>query len=255
MTTRPVFGFTPAGTTAHAVVDRILQTPDAVRLVVTPNVDHVARLRRSAAFRDAYRSAAIVLCDGFPVHAYARLHAHDAQRVTGCDVITELMRNGHAVGSGHRLFFAVDQEATASMVMAWAREHGLEGQVACTVPSHGFASDPARRASLASEIGAHRTTLLVMAVGAPQSEIFVDRMRTALPPCWAICVGQAVKIALGLVRRAPPAARHLRLEWLWRLAQEPRRLGRRYALGGFDFLLAVTEDLLDDGRTLLGPEL
>ncbi len=252
---RPVFGFNPTDTSPGHVADTILSPPERVRLVVTPNVDHVARLRRSAAFRDAYRAADMVLCDGFPVALYARLHARVTHRVTGCDVVSALMRRGRAFPRSARLFFAVDSDATATAVRSWAWAAGLADRVATTVPPVGFASDPSERQDLAAAIGAHRTTLLVMAVGAPQSEVFVDRMRAALPPAWAICVGQAVKTELGLLRRAPSIARSLGLEWLWRVAQEPRRLGRRYALGSLDFVLAVTEDILDHGRALLGPEL
>ncbi len=252
---RPVFGFTPTLAHADDVADTILAATDRVRLVVTPNLDHVARLRRSAAFRDAYRSADMILCDGFPVHAYARLHAHGARRVTGCDVLAAVMRQGRHYGDATRLFFAVDSSETEAAVSAWAARRGLAGRVATAVPAHGFSRDREAAAALAALVAAHGTTLLVMAVGAPQSEIFVDRMRHALPPAWAICVGQAVRVELSLTRRAPFVARRAGLEWLWRLAQEPRRLGRRYALGSLDFLLAVTEDMLDRGQALLGPEL
>lgn len=249
--TRPVFGFVPSPGSAASVCEAILTPTDTVRLIVTPNLDHVARLRRSAEFRAAYRDASHVFCDGFPVHAYARLHAHRAGRVTGCDIAERLMADDCPIGPANRLCFVLDADGTADAVAAWASRRGIAGQVATIVPPHGFAGDPDRRRALVAAIAAHRTTLLVMAVGAPRSELFVHRERDALPPCWAICIGQAVKTTLGLVRRAPPIARGIGMEWLWRLAQEPGRLGRRYALGGFDFLLAVTEDMLDEGRAHL----
>ena len=251
---RPVFGFNPTDTNPADVTAAILEPPDRVRLVVTPNVDHVARLRRSGAFRDAYRAADMVLCDGFPVALYAWLHARVTHRVTGCDVVRALMDRKRVFPRAGRLFFAVDSEATAAAVRGWAWATGLGDRVATAVPPPGFAARATDREVLADAIRAHRTTLLVMGVGAPQSEVFVDRMRASLPPAWAICVGQAVKAELGLVRRAPSLARSVGLEWLWRVIQEPNRLGRRYALGALDFALAVTEDILDHGRTL-GPEL
>ena len=251
---RPVFGFVPASTNPRAVIDLVSAPTDRVRLVVTPNLDHVARLRRSAPFRDAYRGADLVLCDGFPVRAYARLHAHRAHRVTGCDVVSALMDGKRAIAPGARLFFAADSVATADAIIAWAERHDLADRVATAIPQRGFASDPDASAALVRAVAAHGTTLLVMAVGAPQSEIFVHRQRATLPACWAICVGQAVKAELGLTRRAPRVARRIGLEWVWRVVQEPRRLGRRYLLGGLEFGLAVAEDLLDHGQMLLGPE-
>lgn len=253
--TRPVFGFSPTDDTAAAITATVLRRPDAVNLVVTPNLDHVARLRRCAAFRAAYRSAAIVLCDGAPVHLYARLRGMAARRVTGCDLAIALLAPDRIIPLEARLFFAVDTADTAGAVRTWAARRGLGDRVATAVPPRGFAAPGAAQNALRDAIARHGTTLLVMAVGAPQSEVFVDRARAGLPPLWAICIGQAVKVALGLTRRAPPAARDLGLEWAWRLWQEPRRLARRYGLGAFDFALAVTEDLLDRGEALLGPEM
>ena len=252
MSGRPVFGFLPTGgnLAAEAAADAVLSPAGEVRLVVTPNLDHVVRLRRDPAFRRAYRRAAMILCDGFPVHAYARLHAHRVRHVTGCDLTDELMQARSSRGDTHqRWFFVVDAVRTAHAVQAWAARTDPE-RIDVAVPPPNFLHDEAACAELVRRIAAHGTTLLVMGVGAPQSEIFVDRSRADLPRCWAICVGQAVKVSLGLVRRAPPAWRVCRLEWFWRVCQEPRRLGRRYGLGAFAFLVAVAEDLLAPRRAL-----
>ena len=248
MTTRRVFGFLPSDSDLGAAADARRAPPLDVRLVVTPNLDHIVRLRRDRAFRAAYSRAAMVLCDGFPVLAYARLHAHRLQRVTGCDLLERLMRAPLPLEDVQRWFFVVDGPRTASAVGEWAAARTAQVEVA--VPPLGFVQDAAACAVLAERIAAHRTTLLVMGVGAPQSEIFVDRLRARLPPCWAICVGQAVKVSLGLVKRAPRPVRALHLEWLWRLCQEPRRLSRRYLFGAFTFLLAVAEDILEPDRAL-----
>ncbi len=237
-----MFGFLPSDRDLGAVADAVLTPAPEIRLVVTPNLDHVTRLRRDEAFREAYRRSAMVLCDGFPVHAYARLHAHRLHRVTGCDLTERLMRDGPV--DGRRWFFVVDGSRTERAVEHWAALVA-PGRVGVAVPPRGFIDDASACDELARRIAAFEPSLLVMGVGAPQSEIFVDRSRDRLPACWAICVGQAVKVTLGLVRRAPLPMRTLHLEWLWRIGQEPRRLGRRYAFGAIAFLAAVAEDLLD----------
>ena len=90
--------------------------------------------------------------------------------------------------------------------------------------------------------------MLIMAVGAPRSEVFVDTYRAILPPCWAFCVGQAVKIQLGLVRRASSKWQSVGMEWLWRLLQEPSRLRKRYVTASIGFGWAVIEDQLRNLR-------
>ena len=96
---------------------------------------------------------------------------------------------------------------------------------------------------LAGQIREHGTTILLMGVGSPQSEIFIARHRATLPPCWAFSLGQALKVEAGMIRRAPLALRHTGLEWAWRLVHEPRRLLRRYTKASAGFLAAVREDL------------
>lgn len=258
-----IFGFAVSTLGAEAIADRIATTvrgparpgaPDAaghagpcegeegVGLVVTPNVDHVRLLRRDPRFAAAYASAAIVTCDGFPVYRYARLRGcAPAGRVTGCDLARAVLR--HEALPRHRLFFVADSEATADGLRRRAAGRGMAGQVALHVPPHGFEHDPAQCAALADRIAAHGATLLLMGVGAPRSEVFVHRHRASLPPCWALCVGQALRIEAGVIRRAPALASALNAEWLWRLAREPRRLASRYAAGSVGFVAAVAADL------------
>ncbi len=264
-----IFGFAVSTLDAEAIADRIATTPRrpagpsdgaapagsddggaddgcGVGLVVTPNIDHVRRLRRDPAFAAAYASAAIVTCDGFPVFRYARLRGcAPAGRVTGVDLARALLR--HDALAGHRVFLVADSEATADGLRRWAGRRGLDGRVALHVPPPGFGRDPDACDALAGAIAAHGTTLLLMGVGAPRSEVFVHAHRARLPPCWALCVGQALRIEAGVTRRAPAAVSALNVEWLWRLAQEPRRLAARYAAGSVGFVAAVAADLRKQG--------
>lgn len=220
----------------------IEQTPEAgVSLVVTPNIDHIATIRRSPALAKAYGSAARIVCDGWPVQLYARWCGLNVGRVTGCEITSELMQMGPYPKS-QRMYFVVDSAATEAAVRVWADRNALACDV--TIPPVGFERDAGYCARLAESIRAHGTTVLIMAVGAPRSEVFVDTYRALLPPCWAFCVGQAVKIELGLVKRASAKWQSVGMEWLWRLVQEPSRLTKRYVTATVGFGFAVVEDQL-----------
>jgi len=231
---------------------RIRRKPeDGIGLVVTPNIDHIAIIRRSAAMANAYKNAERIVCDGWPVQLYARLCGARLSRVTGCEITSELMRMA-PYPSWQRFFFVVDTDATADAVREWARRNHSAGACATIIPPFGFEKDAAFCAAMARSIAAHGTTVLVMAVGAPRSEIFVDAYRCMLPPCWAFCVGQAVKIELGLVQRARSGWQSVGMEWLWRLIQEPRRLAKRYATATLGFSAAVVEDQVLGGLRTVG---
>jgi N-acetylglucosaminyldiphosphoundecaprenol N-acetyl-beta-D-mannosaminyltransferase len=240
--TRP-FGLTLSMDTAREIACMAVRdTPDdGVALVVTPNIDHIATIRRFPPLARAYRNAARIVCDGWPVQLYARWCGLRVRRVTGCDLTAELMRLAPDASS-QQLFFVVDSTMTEQAVRDWA----VSNSVACEVwvPPFGFDRDTGYCARLAEAIRSHRTTVLIMAVGAPRSEVFVDTYRALLPPCWAFCVGQAVKIELGLVRRASSRWQSLGMEWLWRMFQEPSRLTKRYVSASVGFGAAVVQDQL-----------
>jgi N-acetylglucosaminyldiphosphoundecaprenol N-acetyl-beta-D-mannosaminyltransferase len=249
------FGLTLSADSARDIAGAATRTrrrpEDGVGLVVTPNIDHIAIIRRSAAMARAYRNAERIVCDGWPVQLYARLCGDRLSRVTGCEITSELMRMA-PYASWQRFFFVVDTKATAEAVRAWAERNQVADACATIIPPFGFDKDAAFCAAMAGSIAAHGTTVLIMAVGAPRSEIFVDTYRSALPPCWAFCVGQAVKIELGLVQRASRGWQSAGLEWLWRLIQEPSRLAKRYATASIGFSAAVVEDQVLGGLRTLG---
>lgn len=219
-----------------------------VRLVVTPNIQHIAVLRHDKAFRRAYASADITTCDGFPVLLYARFRGCKVrERATGRGITTALLDVPERLRQ-HRMFFVVSDSETASAVTIWAARHGLSSQVATSVPPFGFDRDQDQSEALANRIQGHGTTLLFMGLGAPKSEVFVDRYRARLPPCWALCVGQSVRIAMGLVRDPPAFVQATNLEWLWRIMLEPRRLTSRYIASTAGFVLAVHDDLRQDAQ-------
>ncbi len=238
------FGLDLSMESAHEIARVAIDQPptDGVALVVTPNIDHIATIRRSPALARAYRNAARIVCDGWPVQAYARFRGLPVPRVTGCEITAELMRMA-PYPAHQRFFFVVDTVTTKLAVEGWAARTAVAS--VAVVPEFGFERDGEYCARLADEIKANGTTVLIMAVGAPRSEVFVDNHRSILPPCWAFCVGQAVKIELGLVQRASSRWQSIGMEWLWRVGQEPSRLARRYVTATIGFSFAVIEDQLN----------
>jgi len=241
MTLQRPFGLQLTTDSARQIAETALRQPpgDSVALVVTPNIDHIAMIRRLPAMATAYRNAARIVCDGWPVQLYARFCGVPVARVTGCEITAQLMRLAPGL-PGQRLFFVVDSPGTEAAAAAWAARNGVVCET--TVPPFGFERDQGFCARLAQSIAAFGPGVLIMAVGAPRSEVFVDTYSAILPPCWAFCVGQAVKVELGLVRRASSRWQYVGMEWLWRLSQEPARLAKRYATAAVGFSLAVIED-------------
>ena len=249
-----IFGLRVTWLNAAACATLILtsRAGNVPRLMTTPNIDHV-RLLRLQAFAQAYASASLICIDGFPLAIYARLRGiRFAGRVTGCDIFHRIANSPELLA--HRLFLVVESEATALATRRWLQERGLAAHARVEVAATDLLHDMQAQRALADIIKQQRPTLLVMTLGAPVSEIFVHTNQPRLPGCWALCVGQALRVELGLASRAPVLFQRLGLEWAWRLAHEPRRLALRYGLAAAWFPVAIMRDLLTSNAAAKPPQ-
>jgi N-acetylglucosaminyldiphosphoundecaprenol N-acetyl-beta-D-mannosaminyltransferase len=94
-------------------------------------------------------------------------------------------------------------------------------------PPHRPLSAEERRAVVA-EINGARADVAWIGIGVPKQEKWMAQMRSELETPVLVGVGAAFDFHAGLVPQAPAREQELGLEWAYRLAQEPRRLWRRY---------------------------
>ena len=220
------------------------------RMLATMNVDHVVNMHRREDFRRAYQQATWVTIDGAPVLAYAKaagVRVHE--RVTGADLFEALLPRLRP--DRHRLFFVLPSEAAAGALGTRLAMQGFSSdQFATAVPAFGFERSPQSSADLARQIALFAPSHLVMAIGSPKSEMWVTEHGRTLGGCTVLCVGAAVEFALGLKPRAPTWMRTAGLEWLHRVASEPKRLFRRYFLDSSGFLVAAMADWRSGGTSV-----
>jgi len=106
----------------------------------------------------------------------------------------------------------------------------------------------AEEPAILAEIAALRPDILLVAMGVPRQELWVDRNITPGHCTLPIAVGALFDFISGAVPRAPVWMRRLRLEWLHRLFQEPARLWRRYVVGNPMFLARVVRQKFGGGK-------
>lgn len=198
-------------------------------LIVTPNVDIWRLTRRDRECADLVAGADVVVADGQPLLWAAKLAGTPLrERVTGADLVESLsaaaareQRSVYIVGGG-----ADDVGERAAESLA-SRHSGLRiaGHV---VPPYGFEQSAFLLRRLVESIVEADPHLVLVGLGFPKQERLATLLREHLPRTWFLGCGGGVAIAGGMQRRAPMWAQDRGLEWLVRLAQEPRRLARRY---------------------------
>jgi N-acetylglucosaminyldiphosphoundecaprenol N-acetyl-beta-D-mannosaminyltransferase len=212
--------------------------------VYTPNVDHVVIAEDDGAFREAYAAASLSLADGQPLIWASRLLAAPLPaKISGSDLVLPLMKLA-AVRRWRVYLLGGAPGVAAGVAAGFQREVGVEiAGVDCPVISFdGDCQDDA----ITERLRAQRPDLVLVALGTPKQELWIHRVRDRIRPAVAVGVGAAFDFVSGRVRRAPAWMSRSGLEWLFRLSQEPLRLGRRYLLRDPRFLLVL-------GRTLRAP--
>ncbi len=184
-------------------------------------------------YRQAMTSMDRVYADGVGVRIAAQWAGIELQdNVNGTDLFPVLCEEAAHAGVGMFFLGASQGIAAAAADRMQARTPGL--QIRGT--HHGYIADPAAEERAIAQINASGAGILLVAMGVPSQELWIARNRHRIQVPVVIGVGGLFDYYSGRIPRAPAPLRKAGLEWAWRLAQEPRRLARRYLLGNIEFL-------------------
>ena len=206
--------------------------------VVTPNVDHVARLQRGdAALRAVYAGAVLCLNDSRILTRLAAALGVWLPPVPGSDLTPALLTR--AAAERQEVLVVGGKAGDAE------RLRGLYAGLVVRqlMPPMGLRHDAGARAEVAAAVASAGARYILLAVGSPQQEMIAALV--AQDPAargTALCIGASIDFLVGVQRRAPRAVQRIGMEWAWRLASEPRRMWRRYLIDGPVALAAIVRD-------------
>ncbi len=176
-----------------------------------------------------------VLPDGIGIHLACRIIGTSLiANVNGTDLFPRLCERAAAedvaiymLGSGPGCAAA----AARNMQGKYGRL-----KVAGTHPGYFTALDEGR---VIDEINRSGADVLLVGLGAPRQDVWLADNASRLRPAVKIGVGGLFDFYSERISRAPDWMREIGLEWVWRLAMEPRRMWRRYVIGNPHFLFRV----------------
>lgn len=217
---------------------------DPFGYVVTPNVDHVVRnWRDGGSLAAIYEDAELSLCDSRIVGLIARLVRLHLPVVTGSDLTSILL--DYVIDPHERLTIV---GGTAETIARLAQRYGLRN-LRHHNPPMGFIKDPVAVLEAAQFVERNPARFVFLAVGSPQQEILAREIKRRGLACGiGLCVGASLLFLTGDLRRAPLWMQRTRLEWLYRMAQEPRRMWRRYLYEGPKILRIVSGQVAQQRR-------
>lgn len=199
-------------------------------IVFTLNPDHCYHLQRDPEFYAAYRNADFITSDSKYVYwSLGWIGRRIREKVSGSDIVPTYCRH-HAANPDVRVFLLGAGPGIAHTALARINARtGREIVVGAHGPSMNFVNDPKEIAAVIEQINASGATTLIVGLGAPKQEIWIDRYRAAMPGVRVFMgVGATIDYEADAVVRAPRWMTRNGLEWLYRITTEPKRYWRRY---------------------------
>lgn len=218
-------------TPIHALtMDETMQLADeAMRLKrplhhVVVNVAKLVTMRKNAELYEDVTSADLVNVDGKGVLWGARLCGVAVpERVTGVDIMLHLF--ALCERRGYKPFLlGAEQSVLDAVIDRLGKDHP---ELVVAGARNGYFK-PDEEAAVVAEINASGADCLLVAMPTPRKERFIKRYRAELKPSFIMGVGGSFDVFGGKVARAPKIIQAIGMEWLFRVAQEPKRLWRRY---------------------------
>ena len=197
-------------------------------MVCTPNPEIVWLARKNTALKEALAQAEFVLADGVGITLGAKILGRPLPaRLPGIDFAGGLLERLAQEGKSVFLYGAKPGVAKQAAQNLEERYPGL--QIAGTADGYGE-DEP-----VIAQIQETRPDVLFVCLGAPRQELWMTRHREVLNVPLMAGLGGSLDVFSGTVKRAPPIFGRLGLEWLYRLAKNPRRIGRMLKLPLFLF--------------------
>ncbi len=218
-------------------------------VIANHNLHSLALMRSEPQLRRFYGRADLIEVDSRPLLAFARLLKLAARPMHRC---TYLDWRDHfwslADREGWRVFYLGGAPGVAEEAAQRIGRRRPNARVWTRNGHFDATAGSADNAAILKEIAAFKPDVLMVGMGMPRQELWIADHLDALPTCVVLNVGAAFDYEAGVQKAAPRWMGRLGLEWLFRLAADPKRLWRRYVIEPWILAGPAMADLMASRR-------
>ena len=212
------------------------------RTVYFANAHTLNLATTDADFRGVLGRADLVLNDGIGLAIYARMAGTTFhENFNGTDLLPRLFAEASARRAPLRVFLYGAKPGRAEKAAAAIRSRYDTVEIVGILDGY-------QREGVVEAIAASNADVLLVGMGNPLQEKWIDAHRADLHVGVAFGIGALIDFLSGEIYRAPKVIRAMRIEWLFRFAQEPTRLAGRYLKGNPLFLARSVVHIAKTGR-------
>ncbi|QEC46653.1 WecB/TagA/CpsF family glycosyltransferase [Baekduia soli] len=199
------------------------------------NLDVLRQTVEDPALNRLVAQADLAVADGMPLVWASRLQGQPLPaRVAGSTLVRTLSERAAARDRSVYLLGGNQGVAAEAAVRLRTDYPGLR-IAGHRCPPFGFERDAREREAIAGDLRRTNPDIVFVGLGFPKQDKLIVDLRSVLPGAWFVSCGISFSFVTGEIQRAPVLVQRLGLEWVSRMIQEPRRLGRRYLVDGLPF--------------------
>jgi N-acetylglucosaminyldiphosphoundecaprenol N-acetyl-beta-D-mannosaminyltransferase len=224
------------------VIELWVRQRSSTQYIAVTGMHGISVAREDARFRKILDAAGLVIPDGMPLVWLGRFQGHSEvkRRTPGSEVMEEFCR---ATGPKYSHFFYGGVPGVAEeLAKTENQRYGIRIAGTYCPPFRPLTEQ--EEAEVQAMIHAAKPDILWVGLSTPKQENWMYEHRERIRVPVMLGVGAAFDMNTGRLKRAPQWMQDNGLEWLFRLLVEPRRLWRRYILGGSSFVWAVSREHL-----------
>ncbi len=226
-------------------LSHILLSQEKPHIITTFNLDFLRISEKNKDFLHICKNSLWNLPDGIGITYLIRLkYKIKIKRITGNDIFPILLKlankqllNVALIGSS--------EEALIKVREIINRKYGnLKDRLLTSSPPINFEEDEKINREVVQEIITFKPDIVFAALGCPRQELWLWQNMGQFKSKINIGVGAVFDYYSGTKKRSPNLLQKLSLEWLWRLACEPRRLLRRYVINDIPFFIKKSFNII-----------
>lgn len=202
---------------------------DGTKLVLTADSNAYINAQTDKDYQRMFKEAALITPDSAgPVWALQRLGKPVPARVSGVDLVEVLCAMSEELGS--RIYFLGAAPGVAEAAAKNLQQRFPKMTVAGVRDGY-FKRE--QDLEIAKEIAATNPDVLLVAMGMPRQELFILETASIIKAKIGIGVGGSLDVHSGMVKRAPKVIQKVKMEWLWRLVLNPKKIAKVKNLPSF----------------------
>ena len=229
--------------TSLVEVSNILNTENSLKVAIC-NTNTVVRSYRDDQLSKIINSFDIKTPDGFPVaKSSSILYKNSQRRVDGYNVLLKTINDGLTKNTSH-YFYGSEDFVLKKMIVKLRNDFPNINIVGSSSPPVGSYDELVQEEYVKDIIDAEPDIVWV-SLGFPKQELFINLFQEKYSvESNLVGIGAVFEWVAGTKIKAPEFLANLGLEWLLRLAQEPKRLFRRYFVDNLLFLYLITKQYI-----------